>query len=213
MENELISRSDAIKRAKAAEIEMGSINGIKAVPMESVIKFLEIVPAVDAVPVESLGKIGKLFLPYKGCPRGHVGRMGVPATLEEEALQWGVITDVDGGRWVPVVEDVLHELIEKAKTVDVVEDVRLIDMNTLWQCETCFHHGTNGCKTWCDTGESYRPAASKFKIIDPESLRPKGRWELMGEADYKCSVCGFRFTSGDPIEMFPYCRCGAKMEE
>jgi hypothetical protein len=45
-----------------------------------------------------------------------------------------------------------------------------------------------------------------------ETLRPKGRWELMGEADYKCSVCGFRFTSGDPIEMFPYCRCGAKME-
>lgn len=50
-------------------------------------------------------------------------------------------------------------------------------------------------------------------VIDPESLRPKGRWELMGEADYKCSVCGFRFTSGDPIEMFPYCRCGCKMED
>ena len=48
--------------------------------------------------------------------------------------------------------------------------------------------------------------------IDPESLRPKGRWERTGEADYKCSVCGFRFTSGDPIEMFPYCRCGCKME-
>jgi hypothetical protein len=48
--------------------------------------------------------------------------------------------------------------------------------------------------------------------IDPEILRPKGRWKLLGETDYKCSVCGFRFTSGDPIEMFPYCRCGAKME-
>lgn len=42
--------------------------------------------------------------------------------------------------------------------------------------------------------------------------RPEGRWERTGEADYKCSVCGFRFTSGDPIEMFPYCRCGCKME-
>ena len=39
-----------------------------------------------------------------------------------------------------------------------------------------------------------------------------GRWEQMGEADYKCSVCGFRFTSGDPIAMFNYCRCGAKMD-
>lgn len=59
----------------------------------------------------------------------------------------------------------------------MANEVRLIDMNTLWQCETCFHHGTNGCKTWCDAGESYRPAASKFKIIDPETLRPKGRWD------------------------------------
>ena len=51
MEDDLISRSDAIKRAKAAEIEMGSINGIKAVPMDAVIQFLEIVPAVDAAEV------------------------------------------------------------------------------------------------------------------------------------------------------------------
>ena len=51
MGNDLISRSDTIKRAKAAEIEMGSINGIKAVPMGAVIQFLEIVPAVDAVEV------------------------------------------------------------------------------------------------------------------------------------------------------------------
>ena len=39
-----------------------------------------------------------------------------------------------------------------------------------------------------------------------------GRWEQMGESDYKCSVCGFRFTSSDPIAMFPYCRCGARMD-
>ena len=51
MNNDLISRSDAIKRVKAAEIEMGSINGIKAVPVDAVIQFLEIVPAVDAVEV------------------------------------------------------------------------------------------------------------------------------------------------------------------
>ena len=38
------------------------------------------------------------------------------------------------------------------------------------------------------------------------------KWEQMGEADYKCSVCGFRFTSADPISMFQYCRCGAKMD-
>lgn len=39
-----------------------------------------------------------------------------------------------------------------------------------------------------------------------------GRWEEIDAADYKCSRCGFRFTSGDPISMFQYCRCGAKMD-
>lgn len=76
-------------------------------------------PAVDAVPVEVLGKWGKLILPYKGDPRGPVGRMG-DAHLEEEALHWGVVTDADGGRWVPVYEAVLLELIEKAKERGVV---------------------------------------------------------------------------------------------
>ena len=76
-------------------------------------------PAVDAVPVEMLGKWGKLLLPYKGDPRGQVGRMG-NGRLEEEALFWGVVTDADGGRWVPVQEAVLLELIEKAKERGVV---------------------------------------------------------------------------------------------
>ena len=38
------------------------------------------------------------------------------------------------------------------------------------------------------------------------------KWEEIGGADYKCSRCGFRFTSADPISMFQYCRCGAKMD-
>lgn len=38
-----------------------------------------------------------------------------------------------------------------------------------------------------------------------------GRWEELGAADYQCSRCGFRFSSADPIAMFQYCRCGAKM--
>lgn len=39
-----------------------------------------------------------------------------------------------------------------------------------------------------------------------------GRWKEIGAADYQCSRCGFRFTSADPIAMFQYCRCGAKMD-
>ena len=63
----------------------------------------------------------------------------------------------------------------------------------------------------------YRMCVSTHDIdeaptVDAEPVR-HGRWEKMGEADYKCSLCGFRFTTADHIEMFPYCRCGAKMDE
>ena len=91
----------------------------------------------------------------------------------------------------------------------------LIDMNTLWKCETCFHNKYNGCDTWCDAGEGYRPAASKLKPIDPESLRPKGRWVPLGQIvrsplvkNYKCSECEHKEHGG-----LNYCpNCGAKME-
>lgn len=115
MDNDLISRSALLKDREYCDCpscEDGGDCGFCYIPVEAV----KNAPAVDAAPIEKLGKIGKLFLPYKGCPRGHVGRMGAPYTLEDEALFWGVIEDVDGGRWVPVVETVLHELIEKAKT-------------------------------------------------------------------------------------------------
>ena len=79
--------------------------------------FIENATAVEAVPVEVLGKWGKLLLPCKGDPRGPVGRMG-DGHLKEEALYWGVVTDAGGGRWVPVQEAVLLELIEKAKAND-----------------------------------------------------------------------------------------------
>lgn len=52
---------------------------------------------------------------------------------------------------------------------------------------------------------------SKLSAVDAVEV-VHGRWEKMGEADYKCSVCGFRFTSCDPVSMFLYCRCGAKMD-
>ena len=51
----------------------------------------------------------------------------------------------------------------------------------------------------------------KFPTVDAAPV-VHGQWEQVAEADYKCSVCGFRFTTGDPISMFQYCRCGAKMD-
>ena len=44
----------------------------------------------------------------------------------------------------------------------------LIDISTLWKCETCFfdHYGKCTNKCGCDHGESYRPAYSKLKVVD-----------------------------------------------
>lgn len=71
--------------------------------------------AIDALreqsAMERLGIFGKLFLDYDGCPRGATGRTGIP--LEEEVLQMPEIEDVDGGRWIPVNADALHDLVER----------------------------------------------------------------------------------------------------
>lgn len=67
----------------------------------------------------------------------------------------------------------------------------------------------------------------KFQIdrmltIDPESLRPHGRWE--GTADgyangelvydtWTCSECGYTVDTDDPDDLTKFCpNCGAKME-
>lgn len=60
-----------------------------------------------------LGEFGKLFANYNGCPRGPMGRMG-GVSLIDEALSMPEIVDVDGGRWIPVQADVLHELCDLA---------------------------------------------------------------------------------------------------
>lgn len=44
--------------------------------------------------------------------------------------------------------------------------MKLIDAETMWDCPTCFYHLSGGCTTYCDHGESYRPAMNKLKVID-----------------------------------------------
>lgn len=61
--------------------------------------------------MKRLGKFGKLFLGYNGCPRGAMGRACMP--LEEEVLLMPELTDVDGGVWIPVNADALHELVDR----------------------------------------------------------------------------------------------------
>ena len=41
-----------------------------------------------------------------------------------------------------------------------------IDTKYLFQCETCHHHKSGKCDTWCENGENYRPDMSKIPIAD-----------------------------------------------
>ena len=47
--------------------------------------------------------------------------------------------------------------------------------------------------------------------IEAETVK-HGKWMQRDSADYECTECGFRFTSADPISMFEFCRCGARMD-
>ena len=53
-----------------------------------------------------------------GCPRGPQGRLGIAggdlsySVLIEEVLAQPILQDVDGGQWIPVNAEALHELVE-----------------------------------------------------------------------------------------------------
>lgn len=63
--------------------------------------------------IERQGRFGRMFMDYAGCPRGPMGRMA-GVSLVDEALSMPEIVDVDGGRWIPVQADALHELCDLA---------------------------------------------------------------------------------------------------
>ena len=60
---------------------------------------------------DRLGGFGELFVDYRGCPRGPVGRAFM--SLEEEVLLMQQLIDADGGKWIPVNADALHELVQR----------------------------------------------------------------------------------------------------
>ena len=47
-----------------------------------------------------------------------------------------------------------------------------IKVDELFKCETCYHHQGGKCTQFCDAGEAYRPAMSKFFIIEGEKKEP-----------------------------------------
>ena len=82
--------------------------------------FIDKEPAADVVEADRLGRVGRLMLPNKGCPRGPIGRLGMAggktqdkkAILIEELCCMDTFEDVDENVWRPVQEEVLQEVIE-----------------------------------------------------------------------------------------------------
>ena len=79
---------------------------------------------VDAVEASRLGNLGRLMMPYIGCPRGRMGARGDGRIIELDPIK-----DVEGDIWVPVLEEDLNFL--KAKAVEVV------------RCKDCKHYWKN----------------------------------------------------------------------
>lgn len=94
-------------------------------------------------------------------------------------------------------------------------EVRLIDANAMvksWEDEITDHPEDSGTLVHAVAGlfvESLKSAPT----IDPESLRPQGRW-IEKPWRPECSLCGFAGSLYDtPINPFKFCpNCGAKME-
>ena len=99
----------------------------------------------------------------------------------------------------------------------MANEVRLIDANALTR-QVAYLPSTQGyIKVWAVSEQGIKNAPT----IDPESLRPKGRWNII-ECDkenkrifVECE-CGatFKLSMFDFGLCYNYCpNCGAKMEE
>lgn len=91
---------------------------------------------------------------------------------------------------------------------------KYINIKQLYQCETCSHHLSGKCDTWCECGESYRPAMVLLNIVEAEEVK-HGFWEYNRhqaphEKSYFCSLCA---EGESDYGMDKYCsRCGARMD-
>ena len=86
---------------------------------------------------------------------------------------------------------------------------KYINIKQLYQCETCSHHFSGKCDTWCECGESYRPAMVLLNIVEFEEVR-HGEWLDLNPTEWECSECHYKVERWNNT---PYCpRCGAKMD-
>lgn len=67
--------------------------------------------------IERMGPFGRMFVVYKGDPRGPIGQRGFTTNTNDEVVRsvlWqSTVVDVDGNVWRPVLERDLEELISR----------------------------------------------------------------------------------------------------
>ena len=102
--------------------------GARYIPLEA----LKCAPTVDVVEASRLGDLGRLMMPYNGCPRGRMGARGDGRIIELDPIK-----DVEGDIWVPVLEEDLNAL--KARAAEVVHGQWFdYDNDPMWQeCSAC----------------------------------------------------------------------------
>ena len=93
----------------------------------------------------------------------------------------------------------------------MANEVRLIDANALPYENQVLSYDDEWCLKVSDI--------EKVPTIDPESLRPKGRWVDHMVRDWRCSECGEKIHKVRNVDGYcyddkpNYCpNCGAKME-
>lgn len=92
----------------------------------------------------------------------------------------------------------------------MTEYIRVSDLN---ECETCRHHRTGSCDTWCDYGEAYQIDWSKVKKVDAvEVVRCKDckYWHMFKEDFYACRNVNGTNNYGDEDG---FCSCGERKED
>lgn len=112
-------------------------------------------------------------------------------------------------------EWIISACIDSTPTVDAVEAHEYDAIVNKLECLLCHATGGQYSKAGYSLEDMERMVTDYIEECCEEAVEEAvvhGQWEQVAEADYKCSVCGFRFTAGDSISMFPYCRCGARMD-
>lgn len=150
--------------------------------------------------IERMGEFGKLFLSYTGDPRGPVGRSGDRDIAKEVQLQ-PVIIDVDGGKWRPVNEDALQDLLrqldrwKEQNFRSCKEKGELRDRAEKEKRELANESARFERDAWepCGYCNGAKWAYGNITVCIPRGEKRRSETEVEGYFDY-CPVCGYPLT-------------------